>query len=235
LFDFDNPKKIKKIKFISKGVWESGLLLENWFEPEKCTLLQNESIVALKSEIDKPFKIFSTETNPKVRARNIADKNDSYYYQTDLFLLGNEEYNVNWYFVAKNHLPENLQSNFEKVMETLVNLGIGGERSSGCGHLTEYQTVDFNIEIKDTTYHSSLSLIAPNENELSKNSLYQVIKRGGRFLETGKSLPTIQMLLEGAVFDTEIKGRIVELNDKPPILRYGLNLSIPLHNNFITK
>jgi hypothetical protein len=43
------------------------------------------------------------------------------------------------------------------------------------------------------------------------------------------------MLLEGAVFDSEIKGGIITLNDNPPVLRYGLNLNIPLHNNFINK
>ena len=42
----------------------------------------------------------------------------------------------------------------------------------------------------------------------------------------------IQMLLEGAVLDKSVKGRIVELNNNPKILRYGLNYMIPLHSNF---
>ncbi|GHT36943.1 type III-A CRISPR-associated RAMP protein Csm4 [Bacteroidia bacterium] len=235
LFKFDEPKKLKRIKFISKGVLESGLLPEDWFHAEKCTLLQNENIVALKSEIDIPIKIFSVETNPKVRARDINDREDSFYYETDLFLLSGDNFKVDWYFLIENKLPDNLQNDFKEAMQTLVNLGIGGERSSGCGSLTELEIRSWKLEISDNKSWTSVSLIAPNEDELTETSLYQISKRGGRFIEKGKSLPMIQMLLEGTVFDTDVKGRIVKLNDNPPILRYGLNLAIPLHNNFITK
>ncbi|MFA7589483.1 MAG: type III-A CRISPR-associated RAMP protein Csm4 [Acholeplasmataceae bacterium] len=233
LCQFNEPKKLKKIKFISKGIWENGLLPEDWFNPEKCTLLQNETMVALGSEIDESITLFACETSPKVRARDVSDREDGFYYQTDLFLLGNKKYSVNWYFITENLLPENLQNDFNTAMQMLVNFGVGGERSSGCGSLTEYATTDFQVEIENVAYRSSLSLIAPNEKELTENSLYQIIKRGGRFLEKGKALSMVQMLLEGAVFNTDIKGKIVKLNANPPILRYGLNLDIPLHNNFI--
>jgi CRISPR-associated protein Csm4 len=235
LFSFNEPKKLKKIKFISKGVWESGLLPTDWFNADKCTLLQNESIVALKSEIDTSINIFTTETNPKNRARDITDTKAGFYYETNLFLLNGENYSVNWYFITENHLPENLQNNFKEAMQTLVHFGIGGERTSGCGSITEYQETIFELKIENSKYRSSLSLIAPNENELSETSLYQMIKRGGRFLERSKCLPMIQMLLEGAVFDTQIKGRIVTLNENPLILRYGMNLDVILHNNFINN
>ena len=236
LFKFDEPKKLKKIKFISKGVWESGLLPENWFNSSKCTLIQNESIVALKSEINTPLHIFSIETNPKVRARDINDKESSFFYQTDIFLLNGENYKVNWYFLTENNLSEHLKRDFEKAIQTMVSLGIGGERTSGCGSLTEYVETSLDIEpVEMSNYKCSISLIAPDENELTENSLYQTIKRGGRFLEKGKYLPMIQMLLEGAVFDTEIKGRIITLNDNPPVLRYGVNLDIPLNSNFINN
>ena len=236
LFRFAEPKKLKEVRFISKGVWEAGLLPEDWFNPSKCVLLQGESIVALKSEINTPVKIFTRETNPKVRARNINDRNNSFFFQTDLFLLHGENYKVNWYFLTQNNLSENLQDDFKKAMQTMVNFGIGGERSSGCGSLTEFVEKELNIEpVEISNYKCSISLTAPAENELGDNSLYQTSKRGGRFLEKGRCLPMIQMLLEGAVFETEITGKIVELNQEPPILRYGLNLSIPLHNNFINK
>jgi CRISPR-associated protein Csm4 len=233
LFQFAEPKKLKKIKFISKGIWESGLLPGEWFNAEKCTLLQGESIVALKSEIGDSLKLFSTETNPKVRARDLTGREDSFYYQTELFLAEN----VNWYFLLENNLPETLQADFQTSMQTLVNFGIGGERTTGCGSLTGFQETE-SMDIKPaeiSSYCASVSLVAPGENELTGKSLYQIIKRGGRFLEKGKSLPMVQMLLEGAVFDAEIKGRIVELNKEPVILRYGLNLAIPLHTHFINE
>ena len=242
LIQSDESSKSEKIKFISKGIWESGCLPKEWFDPNKCTLLQNESMVALKSEINTPINLFAIETLPKVRARNLNDREDALFYETNLFLLNGENYQVNWYFITENNLPENLQDNFKDAMQTLVNLGIGGDRSSGCGSLTEYRKTDFIVkpdvsqsQTSTTNYRASLSLIAPNENELNKNSLYQIIKRGGRPLEKNNCLPMIQMLREGAVFDTEIKGRIVTLSNNPPILRYGMNLDIHLHNNFINN
>ena len=236
LLQYDEPKKLKKIKFISKGVWEDGLLPNDWFDSEKCTLVQNESMVALKSEIDIPIMLFEVETSPKTHARDITDRENSFYFETYLFLSYSDNYKTDWYFFMENNLPQNMQNDFLKAMQTLVNLGIGGERSAGCGSLSGFQIREIDlIPVEISHYRSSISLIAPKENELTKNSLYQIIKRGGRFIEKGKCLPMIQMLLEGVVTDTEINGRIVELSSEPLIMRYGLNISIPLHNNFINR
>lgn len=233
LFKTDVPKKLKRIKFVSKGIWEQGILPELWFDDNKCTLLQNDSIVALKSEISENIRLFDIETNHKNRARDVSNREDAFYYETDLFLLSTENYKTDWYFLMDNNLTDDLSNDFKTAMQTLIHFGVGGERTSGCGSLTSFHEVEFSLEISNVNYQSSISLIAPRENELTEKSIYQVIKRGGRFLEKGKSLPMVQMLKEGAVFDTKIKGRIVKLNEEPPILRYGLSLSIPLHNNFI--
>lgn len=230
LAKFSDPKSLKRVKFLSKGIWEKGLLPEDWFDKDKCTLLQNESVVALKSEIEvaESFKLFYIETTAKTSARDITDREDAFYFQTDLYLAEN----IRWYFLIDNKLPDTLLSDFHTAMKALINLGIGGERTTGCGSLSGYEEIEFNLEMEKSEHTSSISLIAPNQEELSENSLYQIIKRGGRFLEKGKSLPMVQMLLEGAVFDNNINGKIVELNNKPKILRYGLSFLIPLHNNF---
>ena len=205
---------------------------DDWFNPEKCTLSFNESSVALKSEIDKPFKLTSTETTAKTSARDITNRKDAFYFQTDLYL----EENLKWYFLLDNKLPENLQYDFQTALKALTDFGIGGERTTGCGGLSGFEEIDFNLSddlvSQNSGYSVSISLIAPNKNELSKNSLFQIIKRGGRFFKKGKSLPMIQMLLEGAVFDRDVHGRIIELNEDPKVLRYGLSCSIPLHSNF---
>jgi len=235
LFKTDEPKRLKRVHFISKGVWEQGILPDDWFDNNQCTLLQNETIVALKTEISEQIKLFEIVTNHKNRARDVSNREDAFYYETDLFLLSGKNYITNWYFLIENNLPEDLKSDFLTAMQTLIHFGIGGERSSGCGSLTNFHELNYILEITDYKYQASVSLIAPQKNDLTENSFYRVIKRGGRFLERGKSLPMIQMLLEGAVLETNIEGQIVKLNDQPPILRYGLNLSIPLHNNFINN
>ena len=42
LYSFDKPKELKRIKMISLGVWQNGLSPEDWFNEEKCTLLQKK-------------------------------------------------------------------------------------------------------------------------------------------------------------------------------------------------
>ncbi|MBW6536427.1 MAG: hypothetical protein K0B11_15565 [Mariniphaga sp.] len=232
-FKTEEPKRLKRIKFISKGVWEQGVLPDDWFNSNKCILLQNESVVALKTEVSEQIKLFEIVTNYKNRARDVSNREDAFYYETDLYLLSDKNYKTDWYFLIENNLHEDLASDFQKVMENLIHFGIGGERSTGCGSLTDFIEVSYSIDIKSYKYKASVSLIAPRKNALAENLYYQIIKRGGRFLEKGKSLPMMQMLLEGAILETDIEGRIVKLNDEPPILRYGLNMSIPVHNNFI--
>lgn len=235
LSNFAEPKRLKRIKFISKGVWESGLMPEDWFDKEKCTLLQKESIVALRGEINESVDLYAIEKAAKTSARNITDREDVFYFQTDLYLMDR----VKWYFLVEDNMSEDLQKDFQMAMSTLINLGIGGERTTGCGSLSGYNESDFNIELKesskDETGQASLSLVTPTQDELCDYDVYQTIKRGGRFFEKGKSLPMIQMLLEGAVLNKSVRGRIVELNNSPKILRYGLNYTIPLHSNFHTS
>jgi len=232
LYKFSDPKKLKKVRFISKGVWEKGILPDDWFNSKICTLIQNDSAIALRSETDRSFELFHIETAAKTSARDVSDREDAFYFQTDLFLAKN----VKWYFLLNNQLPEYLQADLEKAMQTLMRLGIGGERTTGCGALTEFKIVDFNFDmdesVKDKHSQVSLSLSIPKDDNLSKNDLYQIIKRGGRFLTKRKSLPMIQMLQEGAILNNDFAGRIVELNNEPIVLRYGLNFPIPLHQNF---
>lgn len=232
LVSFNEPKRLKKIKFVSQGVWDQGVPPEQWFDEDKCTLLQNGTIVALRSEIDIPLELFSLETSPKVRARNVADRKDSFYYQTDLFLSGGEDYEVSWYFIMDNHLPDELQADLIRALDVLVQLGIGGERSSGCGGLSSYTIRDFSPTLTSDVY-SSISLVAPRQDEDTSHSLYQLIKRGGRYVGDGGSLPVLQMLLEGAIFDRRIEGTIVSLHADPPMLRYGMGLYLPVHPNYI--
>jgi CRISPR/Cas system CSM-associated protein Csm4 (group 5 of RAMP superfamily) len=95
--------------------------------------------------------------------------------------------------------------------------------------------VDFSLSLPDTQpYHACISLVKPKAKELSDNCFYLTIKRGGRYLDN-EYLKTIQMLLEGAVFDKDIQGQIVVLKDQPPVLRYGLSLTLPLHHNFVNN
>jgi len=237
LHTFREHKKLRKVEFISKGIYEQGILPEEWFEEHgRCILLQNGRLIALKEEIEYSLSIYEIVTSPKVKIRSLNNnREDSFYYQTDLFLLGDANYSVDWYFLTENKLTEDLNRCLQDSLNTMVNMGIGGERSSGCGSLHGIEDAAFDLDVVQphTMYQMSVSLVIPKEGELSDSDMYKVIKRGGRYLSNGKALPMVQALSEGAVFGGARTGRIVTLNEDPPILRGGLNLSVPIHTDFI--
>jgi CRISPR-associated protein Csm4 len=178
--------------------------------------------------------LYELQTSPKVKART-ENREDSFFWQTNLHLLSDKNHEVNWYFIVENKLNEAFNHHLNDALQTMMHLGIGGERSSGCGSLTDCEKVNFLLNLPDTQYHASISLVIPKKDELSDNCFYITIKRGGRYLDHNEHLKMIQALVEGAVFDKNIQGEIATLKVTPPILRYGLNLTLPLHNNFVNN
>lgn len=235
-------KKLRKLEFISKGIYEKGILPDQWFDREgECVIIQNGRIAALKEEFGDDFnpdnfKIYDIQTAPKVKVRNVNENGEGgFYYQTDLYLLGNEEYHADWYFFTENHLTDSLKEDFEDVMRLLVCFGIGGERSSGCGALEDCEKIDFRLKVDSASNacQMSVSIVIPAGNEMREEDMYKIVKRGGRYLSDGKSLPMVHGLVEGAIFYGDKSGSVVTLNEDPPVLRCGLSLTIPIHQSFI--
>jgi CRISPR-associated protein Csm4 len=198
-------------------------------------LLQNDTVVALKEEVSENIKLYELLTSPKVKART-ENREDSFFWQTNLHLLSDENQAVNWYFIVENQLNDELKKHLDDALQTVMNLGVGGERSSGCGSLTDFEKVNFSLNLPDTQpYHASISLVIPKKDELSDNCFYLTIKRGGRYLDNNEHLKMVQALVEGAVFEKDIQGQIIVLKEQPLVLRYGLSLTLPLHHNFVNK
>lgn len=226
-------ERIERIQMVSAGIWETGLHPREWFDAKKCTLLQNETMVALKNEIDRSITLYEVVTTSKANIRTV-DKEKALYFQTDLYLLGNENHTVNWYFLMDNSLVGNLGNQLFEALQTMTVMGIGGKRSSGCGSLKGIDFEEFSLKMSDAQYQVGISTVIPKVNELSDNCLYFTMKRGGRREGANeKPLPMVQVLQEGAVFDKDIKGQMVSLSENPPVFRYGINFSLPLHNNFV--
>ncbi|MDR1583607.1 MAG: type III-A CRISPR-associated RAMP protein Csm4 [Prevotellaceae bacterium] len=233
LCQVDEPKALKRIKMISAGVWERGITPKDWFDKTQCTLLQNETIVALKEEVSEDIKLYESLTSPKVKART-ENREDSFFWQTNLHLLSDKNHEVNWYFIVDNRLNDTLNNHLADALQTMTQLGVGGERSSGCGSLTGYENVEFSLNLSGTqSCYASISLVIPKADELSDKCFYLTMKRGGRYLDNHDYLKMIQTLAEGAVFDKDIQGQIATLKEQPLVLRYGLSLTLPLHHNFV--
>lgn len=161
--DTRRRKAIRKIAFVSKGIWEQGVVPADWQDrydedgklvfKSECVILQDRFIV-LRSELEtllrinpkseqttftnfKKIKIASIQTAPKI-ADHARRKENNIFFQTDLHLAVNElnEQIIlpHFYFLMVCKDPK-----LEKLIRTIINVltdeGIGGAISTGCGQL----------------------------------------------------------------------------------------------------
>jgi CRISPR type III-A-associated RAMP protein Csm4 len=232
----DEQKKLKKIQFLSWQVWEKQYLPHQWFDSNICHIIDGKFVVSAQEMTEqeaKRLRVYAKDDALKVR-RHTTEVENNLYSQTDLFLLGNEHYQVHWYFLEENKLPQANQAIYQQVWQTLAQTGLGGERSTGAG---QFEAVEFGQHLPeyfslDTPQRMSLSLVFPTEEDIHPDQLllYQMKVRGGMFLSQDARLKAIQGILEGAVHTSVVKGSIVELSTKR--LRYGKCFSIALPSSY---
>ena len=127
------------------------------------------------------------------------------------------------------------------MIRLLGDTGLGGERSTGMGLFEAVEFRDWTCSIPPASDHApvqlSLSLVCPcDPTELDRFLAYQTTIRGGGILpRSGQAMRKRQrMLTEGSLHRDQVEGMIVDLSPEGtdlahPILRYGRNLSIPIH------
>lgn len=234
-------KQLKKVRFLSKGVWEKQLLPDDWFAVNGQCILPENRAVFLREEFGgaaPKFKLSEKADIPKVKVRKDSEEGNLYT-QTDLVILGNEEAVVHWYFLWQNNgLNEIEKTNAKKLIEQMAEMGIGGERSTGCGHI-EKVVFDPGFAIKqDITgdLFASLSLIIPQETEKEHLLAYQVLQRGGMYYGAEKRIKMVNVLTEGAVLNKQITGKIADLStQEKKHWRCGMSFAIPLPDAYNLK
>lgn len=238
LFDIDSDlrKKAKKIKYISKGAMELGLRPKDWFYGD-CIIIQDK-FVALKNEIPNDAattKFYQLNTIPKTKV-SYRKKEGNFYHQTNVQLCSGDGFQTKYYFLIEHSLDSSEWEQFLNYLKFTLSYGLGGELSTGCGKIDCYKEKDFNLNISNHEQFFSCSLSLPeSENEKSRFNYYQLLTRGGKRIENGKSAKIIEMLQEGAVFSDRINGGIADLtpeNAAAPIKRCGMPLLLPLHENY---
>lgn len=226
-------KKLKGIKMISAGVLQNELSSEDWFDPEKCILLQNGEFVCLVSELEEKEEtsIYQKMVTPKNPLSYTSDPEDKrkIYYQTDVFLSDNPSFSVGYYFLLKHSatLFESILKFLDASIDQIKVFGLGGDRSTGAGTISAIEKEQFYWEAPGrNAYFTNLSLLMPAEADYRKGR-YRVVKRGGQSLnQEDKRLKVVQSILEGGVFREEIKGKIVDIG--PENLKYGIPYFLPL-------
>ncbi len=232
LVQTNEHKKLKKVKYISKAIWERGTMPYEWFGNGSECVSPNPDCVFHNSEleIDTRFKLSEKADNQKVRKRT-TEEDGNLYTQTDLVLLGNNSYAVHWYFIFETELTGDALTEIQNIIRLMADNGIGGERSTGCGKIEEVVFKPFSINLpEESVYHASMALLIPKVEDVQKIKLHQVKKRGGRYINPGNRIKTVNAVLEGAVIDINaIQAQIIELGDSNfPSWRYGGCLTLPL-------
>lgn len=244
-------KEFGKVRFLSKGVWESDYTPTDWFDPDKCLILDGKFVVTQAEAQNIPkeqrharTKLYEVINLPKVRV-HAADQQQGFFGQAAVQLgYWGKDCRVHYYLLVKLPEEERLAAFFRTVMQLLIDQGIGGERRVGCGQLKEldWRTDMNNLAAEPTAPQMSLALFNPESiAELNECLSYETTIRGGRRItvagENEVYLDRVRMILEGAVSQKALEGRVVNINpyNETPHLFYrlGRHFSISLPQNLI--
>ncbi|MEM6699456.1 MAG: hypothetical protein AAF599_13725, partial [Bacteroidota bacterium] len=248
--------------YISKTLWESGLPPDEWGSGEclligrKYLLHTNDLPRGVENELEFISKI---NTEPKI-ADHLRQPRNNIFFQTDLFFnyvhlgasdlrnLGQAYFDISvtvqphFYFLYEVQLSEEhqyLDRLFQYLIQILVDEGIGGSISTGCGRLLKSKIEDFTWNFQgdgqSAEYTTSMSLISPDPdtNDLDHIINGEIVVRGGRMISSKDQLMRLKMFKEGAILKNSVQGMVREIHETENHLRNGKAFAIPVHQNYI--
>lgn len=225
-------KKEKKINFLSLKAFNKisesidSLSLSSKFDLNELLVLADEYAL-LKDELDStilPTTPFIREQIFPKTAVHKESREDAFYFQTDIQLVPFCDdrkkicYNPHFYFLINDTLNELEKIKFISCLRILADEGIGGDRGSGRGFVEEVIIKELeNFVVMDGKYYLTLSLTNPtSQTEFDNCISYDLIKRGGGSIglegNPENHRKQVKMISEGSIFNSPIKGRIVEVS-----------------------
>ena len=256
--DNTNYKQLKRVAYVSKGVWEKGKDINDYDSTELCLL--GDKFLCLNKEIKEIVSKNVKKNNyPKIKFINSTLTTKTMVSTTKetgkLYNLGNLQIqdlsqwglSAHYYFLLKHELDSQYAQRLELVLDLLPQNGIGGERTSGCGVFDGLCIEDFQIKVTvpSTQFYCNVSPIAPSsKEELDRISYYSTFIRGGRRTggdndEDSFKLKQIRMIKEGALVNgAETIGQCVSIKPdslEDEYLRYGKGFLLPIHENWTKK
>ncbi len=239
-------KKIKKVQFVSLGVLKELAKRNN----DTFKLNLNEYVIiggkflTRKEEVSNEHleseKFISIQTAPKVFVRKEVKK-DAFYHESNLQFLpiqieGETIAKGFFYFLFEHSLSETELQEFQAAVRLLADEGIGGSRSTGCGHIEEVRFEEIAIENSGQSF-LGLALVSPNsDDEFQAAVQYDLIMRGGgsmgKYDNYKNHRKRARFIREGAIFNSAVQGKLVDISPEEnalphKILRNGINFSIP--------
>lgn len=239
-------KDLLKVRFISKGVWESGLGPAAWNDESQCLILQRTFVLTraeaeeLSIETAKKMRLYHTLSLPKVSVHQLTREN-ALYFQTNVQIANLADYgwgegSVHLYCLLEGEADA--RQSVYNLARILADEGIGGERTVGCGQL---ESVDppkpFSIQPSATQQggYCTASLVSPSHQaELDQCRFWKTITRGGRPTTHDGLLKRLKMMTEGTVTQGKIAGKthiISSQGAQYDYRRFGTALCLPLHDH----
>lgn len=254
--DTADRKSVKRIQYISKEVWEQGILPEKW-SFEGCYAIDRKFLVH-PSELSAYYgalieEVYSIKTDPKI-ADHARKKLDNIFFQTDLYLNtthiseqvlqtmdkeyeeGAITFRPHFYFLLDFvDAKERMKNVVYFLLDLLPDEGIGGAISTGCGKIEAIERVGWKLNVNDasTTFAMSVALVSiGNEVDLKGVRAKNMIVRGGRVTAEHGTLSRIKMADTGALIEKHVKGQVASLHKDKPYLRYGMAFPLAVHTNY---
>jgi len=213
--DRDKVKKWKKIKFLSKEIFEKLLAgeLTNDYEKWNDIALTRKEYDKLKvsSLFGDDFKKINY-VNKYVEAKNTLNrysgKSENLFFTEVVEFQSLGKITPFFYFFI-----EEVSSEIMTSLRLMADEGLGGKRSTGKGILKSVKKAELNLEINYEKY-ISLSLTFPKDiKEARSAENYDFVKRGGFVYYgggTGWRKKRIRMYDIGSVFSEKVEGQNVE-------------------------
>ncbi|MEW6619056.1 MAG: type III-A CRISPR-associated RAMP protein Csm4 [bacterium] len=230
-------KQIKKIRFISKGLFERIIIGEEVLFTEENTL---QGGLFWTETQDTSQGIFKKREVPRVSIDRRTNTSDIFYFNELVFTQG-----CGLFFLVKFLSPQ-IRQKFETVLNLMGDEGIGGDKHLGKGVFDVLKDEPFKLNTPSQANHFlTLSLFHPTEDEIKKgllnNSSYELILRRGWLHSKGAmslKRKSIRMFLEGSVFKEfgqkgygnipNVLEKNEELGTNHNVYRYGITFNIPI-------
>lgn len=229
-------KELKKLKWLNL----EGFL--KWLNGKDIVKADIEKMQSVQEGYKKAFAF---EIRPRVSLDRSTQNSSIYHAGYVYFMAGAGLYGL----VAFN--DDAYIKQFEVMLKTLGEIGLGGERTYGCGmfEIDGFQKVTGlfgKIFNNNSDTYTLLSLYHPSVNEIKtiKDKLiaYDIVRKKG-WITTGRyALPlkrkSVGFITEGSVLKEQPKGCLVDVTpDNPPpdilthkLYRYGYAFTAPLRS-----
>jgi len=234
----EEKKKIKKIKFISLGVYKK--FISDDLNSDEYSFNEKGNLMYLKTEYDKEdLVLFEGVEDQKVAIDRLKlTSSEGNLYTISSILL---HPNTFFYFLIGS---DKINEKLEESIKLIERFGIGGEICVGYGQIGKVKLKDlekykeFDFLTKESTYWTNLSIVFPSKKELNEVVAYYLLERKGWIYSSSTRRKPLIGLKEGSIFKNKIEGTMVDVSpperlsdfEEKKSFKFGKAFLIPFKN-----